>query len=67
MKRRRTDVFFVCLDTKNNEKQIQVVCCDAARFLTERWLAFEKVVGFSATLRPYDFYTRLTGLEVPTG
>ena len=56
--------FFVCIETRSDNRQIDIVCCDAAPFLKERWLAFEKVTGFSATLRPYEFYMRLSGLQV---
>jgi DNA excision repair protein ERCC-2 len=39
-----------------------LVCCDAGRWLRERWSLFHSVVAFSATLKPFAFYGQLSGL-----
>lgn len=47
---------------------VKVTCCDASEMLEDCYGDFEQVVGFSATLKPFEFYRRLSGLpdEVKT-
>jgi len=42
---------------------IRITCCDAAAMLEKCYDEYEQVVGFSATLKPFDFYSRLAGLH----
>jgi len=42
---------------------IKITCCDASEMLEKSYDDYEQVVGFSATLKPFDFYSRLVGLE----
>ena len=42
---------------------VKITCCDASSMLKERYDEYEQVVGFSATLRPFDYYARLSGLD----
>jgi DNA excision repair protein ERCC-2 len=45
---------------------IKITCCDASAMLRERYDEYEQVAGFSATLKPFDYYTRLSGLDPGT-
>lgn len=45
-----------------NPMQIKITCCDASEILKENYKDYSQVVGFSATLKPFDYYSRLTGL-----
>lgn len=42
---------------------IKVTCCDASSFLSDAYDKFESTVGFSATLKPFDYYIRLSGFN----
>ena len=42
---------------------VKITCCDASSMLKPCYDEYEQVVGFSATLKPFDYYSRLSGLE----
>lgn len=42
---------------------VRITCCDASEMLEACYDEFEQVVGFSATLKPFEFYAKLSGLE----
>lgn len=42
---------------------VRITCCDAAAMLKECYKEYEQVIGFSATLKPFDYYVRLSGLD----
>jgi DNA excision repair protein ERCC-2 len=42
---------------------VKITCCDASAMLEDRYNAYEQVVGFSATLKPFDYYAKLSGLD----
>ncbi len=42
---------------------IKISCCDASEMLKNIYDDYEQVVGFSATLKPFNFYRELSGLE----
>jgi DNA excision repair protein ERCC-2 len=42
---------------------IKITCCDASFMLNEAYKDYTQVVGFSATLKPFDYYGQLTGLS----
>jgi DNA excision repair protein ERCC-2 len=42
---------------------IKITCCDASSLLKEAYSNFEQIVGFSATLKPFDYYSQLIGLR----
>lgn len=46
-----------------NPAQIAITCCDASDILKERYKDYSQVIGFSATLKPFDYYSQLTGLK----
>lgn len=41
---------------------VKITCCDASSRIRESYDDYENVVAFSATLKPFDYYARLTGL-----
>jgi DNA excision repair protein ERCC-2 len=42
---------------------VKITCCDASEMLKECYKEYDQVVGFSATLKPFDYYVRLSGLD----
>jgi DNA excision repair protein ERCC-2 len=40
-----------------------ISCCDASAMLKECYKEYDQVVGFSATLKPFNYYVRLSGLD----
>jgi DNA excision repair protein ERCC-2 len=42
---------------------VKITCCDASTMLEDRYDEYEQVVGFSATLKPFDYYVKLSGLD----
>lgn len=42
---------------------IKITCCDASLMLKEKYKNFQNVVLFSATLKPFDYYLKLSGLD----
>lgn len=44
-------------------ERLQITCCDASEMLKETYKDYAQVVGFSATLKPFEFYSQLSGLK----
>ncbi|MRR57436.1 MAG: ATP-dependent DNA helicase [Deltaproteobacteria bacterium] len=42
---------------------LKITCCDASAMLEDCYDAYDQVVGFSATLKPFEYYVRLTGMD----
>jgi DNA excision repair protein ERCC-2 len=42
---------------------VKITCCDASAMLRARYDDYEQVVGFSATLKPFEYYAQLSGLD----
>jgi DNA excision repair protein ERCC-2 len=42
---------------------VKITCCDASAMLRDRYDDYEQVVGFSATLKPFEYYAQLSGLD----
>jgi DNA excision repair protein ERCC-2 len=42
---------------------VKIVCCDASKMLQSCYSDYDQVVGFSATLKPFEYYSKLSGLE----
>jgi len=42
---------------------VKITCCDASAMLKECYREYDQIVGFSATLKPFDYYVRLCGLD----
>ena len=61
-----TDEFFVTFHPHANGGVVKITCCDASAMLKDCYDEYEQVVGFSATLKPFDYYARLSGLDPET-
>ncbi len=55
--------FFVTFQPGPEGGTVKITCCDAAALLKDCYGAYEQVAGFSATLKPFDYYVRLSGLD----
>lgn len=57
------DAFVIIFDRSTDDQALKVVCLDASAMLRESFAEFTKIVGFSATLKPFDYYARLSGMD----
>lgn len=57
------DEFFISFHPRKNV--LKISCCNASTFLQEHYLNYKQVVGFSATLKPFSYYSKLIGLNRP--
>lgn len=57
------DAFFVTYRPDPRGDSLKMVCCDASELLAEGYKNFAQVVAFSATLKPFDYYLRLSGFD----
>ncbi|AUH74211.1 ATP-dependent DNA helicase [Legionella sainthelensi] len=53
--------FFISFNPKMHT--LKISCCDASSFLKEHYSHFQQIIGFSATLKPFDYYSQLIGLN----
>lgn len=60
--RERTEAHLM---TWSSPGRLQITCVDASSHLAMRFQAAAGAVLFSGTLKPFDFYARLSGLEAP--
>lgn len=42
---------------------IKITCCDASEMLKDSYTEYSHVVGFSATLKPFSYYSQMSGLK----
>jgi DNA excision repair protein ERCC-2 len=54
--------FFISWWPEGHTGAIKITCCDASELIQPRYENYENVVAFSATLKPFDYYARLSGL-----
>ena len=54
--------FFTTFQSLSNGSTVKITCCDASAMLNKSYDEFDQVVGFSATLKPFDYYVKLSGL-----
>lgn len=47
-----------------NPPSIRITCCDASEMLKDCYTDYAQVVGFSATLKPFSYYSQMSGLNV---
>tara|TARA_B110001454_G_scaffold219204_1_gene252261 strand:+ start:74926 stop:77346 length:2421 start_codon:yes stop_codon:yes gene_type:complete len=47
-----------------NPASIRITCCDASEMLKDCYKEYAQVVGFSATLKPFSYYSQMSGLNV---
>ncbi len=59
----KRDEFFVTWQPDTGSGSIKITCADASSALVACYDHFESVVGFSATLRPFEYYAKLSGLS----
>ncbi len=57
------DEYFITFQPHQAGGTIKITCCDASEALKSCYDGYEHVVGFSATLKPFQFYSQLSGLE----
>jgi len=55
--------FFVTSQPHPTGGLVKVTCCDASAMLKDCYGQYDQVVGFSATLKPFEYYVRLSGLD----
>lgn len=55
--------FFITGQNDGKNSTIKITCCDASALIKERYDHFQNVVAFSATLKPFDYYSQLAGLS----
>jgi DNA excision repair protein ERCC-2 len=54
--------FFTTFHPHPTGGTVKITCCDASAMLKDRYGEYEQVVGFSATLKPFEYYVQLSGL-----
>lgn len=57
------DEFFVTWRPDPAGASVKITCCDASAMLKDCFAGYEHVVAFSATLKPFDYYARLSGFD----
>jgi DNA excision repair protein ERCC-2 len=55
--------FFTTFYPHETGGTVKITFCDASAMLKECYKEYDQVVGFSATLKPFDYYVRLSGLD----
>ncbi len=61
-----TREFFVTFQPHPTGGIVKITCCDASAMLKDCYDEYEQTVGFSATLKPFDYYAKLSGLDPGT-
>jgi len=55
--------FFTTYQPHSAGGSVKITCCDASAMIKDCYADYQQVVGFSATLKPFDYYARLSGLD----
>lgn len=55
--------FFTTFHSHSTGGVIKITCCDASKMLKDCYEEYQNVVGFSATLKPFEYYAKLSGLD----
>lgn len=55
--------FFISYQVGYRETSLKITCCDASKMLRTKYKAYENVIAFSATLKPFEYYSQLSGLK----
>lgn len=58
-----SDNFFITAKQTRLGTELKVTCCDASSFLSTAYESFHNTVSFSATLKPFDYYMKLSGFQ----
>jgi DNA excision repair protein ERCC-2 len=56
--------FFTTARPNPGGSSLKITCCDASEQLAESYKAFHRVLGFSATMKPFEYYRKLSGIPV---
>jgi len=56
--------FFVTYHPHATGGTIKITCCDASDQLKSCYKEYEQVVAFSATVKPFEYYAKLSGLKL---
>jgi DNA excision repair protein ERCC-2 len=56
--------FFTTFHPLPSGGTVKITCCDASQMLEACYDEYDQVVGFSATLKPFAYYAKLSGLEL---
>ncbi len=55
--------FFISFTPSPRGGVLKITCCDASEWLNEGYAKFANVTAFSATVKPFDYYSRLLGFH----
>jgi len=55
--------FFTSYHPNPGGGRVKVTCCDASTLIRHCYSEYQQVVGFSATLKPFEYYAKLSGLD----
>ena len=55
--------FFTTFHHHPTGGSVKITCCDASAMIKECYQEYQQVVGFSATLKPFEYYAKLSGLD----
>ncbi|HEY7745834.1 MAG TPA: ATP-dependent DNA helicase [Desulfuromonadales bacterium] len=55
--------FFTTFHPHPTGGTVKITCCDASAMLADCYGGYQQVVGFSATLKPFDYYMQLSGID----
>jgi DNA excision repair protein ERCC-2 len=58
--------FFTTFHPHPTGGTVKITCCDASALVADSYGDFRQVVLFSATLKPFDYYAQLSGLDPDT-
>ena len=58
--------FFTIFHPHATGGTVKITCCDASPMLADCYDEYEQVIGFSATLKPFAYYAKLSGLDPGT-
>ncbi|KAF0214921.1 MAG: DNA excision repair protein [Geobacteraceae bacterium] len=58
--------FFTTYQPHPTGGTVRITCCDASAMILDCYDDYGQVVGFSATLKPFAYYARLSGLDPAT-
>lgn len=59
----RQSEFFISFQVGQRDSSLKITCCDASKMLQTKYQAYENVIAFSATLKPFEYYSQLSGLK----
>lgn len=59
----KRDEFFISYQMGFKEESLKITCCDASKMLQTKYLGYENVIAFSATLKPFNYYSQLSGFN----